>query len=83
VIASIIGFFLVNYNLKHLPAHISSIFANVATITSIIAGVIFLDEVLYWYHLLGALMIISGVLGVILFRRKKEASIRLKQPIKA
>jgi drug/metabolite transporter (DMT)-like permease len=73
----------VNYNLKHLPAHISSIFANVATITSIIAGVIFLDEVLYWYHLLGALMIILGVLGVILFRRKKEASIRLKQPIKA
>jgi drug/metabolite transporter (DMT)-like permease len=58
VVASIIGFFLVNYNLKHLPAYISSIFANVATITSIIAG-------------------------VILFRRKKEASIHLKQLVKA
>lgn len=83
VVASIVGFFLVNYNLKHLPAHISSIFANVATITSIIAGVIFLDEVLFWYHLLGALMIILGVFGVIVFRRKKEASIQLKQPTKA
>ena len=83
VVASIIGFFLVNYNLKHLPAYISSIFANVATITSIIAGVIFLDEVLFWYHIIGALMIILGVLGVILFRRKKEASIHLKQLVKA
>lgn len=72
VIASIMGFFLVNYNLKHLPAHVSSIFANVATLTSILAGVIFLNEILYWYHMLGAVMIISGVMGVIFFRRKKE-----------
>lgn len=71
VIASIIGFFLVNYNLKYLPAHVSSIFANVATLTSILAGVIFLNEILYWYHMIGAMMIISGVMGVILFRRKK------------
>ena len=72
VIASIIGFFLVNYNLKHLPAHVSSIFANVATLTSILAGVIFLNEILYWYHIIGAMMIILGVMGVILLRRKKE-----------
>ena len=72
VIASIMGFFLVNYNLKHLPAHVSSIFANVATLTSILAGVIFLNEILYWYHMLGAAMIISGVMGVIFFRRKKK-----------
>lgn len=74
VIASIMGFFLVNYNLKHLPAHVSSIFANVATLTSILAGVIFLNEILYWYHMLGAVMIISGVMGVIFFRRKKEVA---------
>ena len=74
VIASIMGFFLVNYNLKHLPAHVSSIFANVATLTSILAGVIFLNEILYWYHMLGAAMIISGVMGVIFFRRKKEVA---------
>ena len=74
VIASIMGFFLVNYNLKHLPAHVSSIFANVATLTSILAGVIFLNEILYWYHILGAVMIISGVMGVIFFRRKKEVA---------
>ena len=74
LIASIMGFFLVNYNLKHLPAHVSSIFANVATLTSILAGVIFLNEILYWYHILGAVMIISGVMGVIFFRRKKEVA---------
>lgn len=81
VVASIIGFFLVNYNLKHLPAHISSIFANVATITSILAGVIFLNEVLFWYHILGATMIITGVIGVIVFRRKKQESTQFKQPV--
>jgi len=75
VIASILGFFLVNYNLKHLPAHVSSIFANVATLTSILVGVIFLNEVLYWYHIIGAMMIISGVIGVIFFRRKKNVII--------
>ncbi len=82
VVASIIGFFLVNYNLKHLPAHISSIFANVATITSILAGVIFLNEVLFWYHILGATMIITGVIGVIVFRRKKQESTQFKLPVK-
>ncbi len=63
VIASIIGFFLVNYSLSKLPAHISSIYSNIATIVAVIAGAVFLQEQLYFYHIIGGIMIISGVYG--------------------
>ena len=62
-IASIIGFFLVNYSLSKLPAHISSIYSNIATIIAVIAGAIFLKEKIEYYHIIGGLMIIGGVYG--------------------
>jgi len=64
-VASILGFFLVNHNLKHFPAHVSSIFANIATIVSILAGVIFLGERIYLHHIIGSIMIMIGVYGVV------------------
>lgn len=63
VIASIIGFFLVNYSLSKLPAHISSIYSNIATIVAVIAGAVFLNEQIYYYHIIGGLMIITGIYG--------------------
>lgn len=63
VIASIFGFFLVNYSLSKLPAHISSIYSNIATIVAVIAGAIFLNETIEVYHIIGGLMIVSGVYG--------------------
>ncbi|MGA0351321.1 MAG: DMT family transporter [Acholeplasmataceae bacterium] len=81
VIASVIGFFLVNYNLKHIPAHMSSIFANVATMTSIIAGLIFLNETLYWYHFVGSVFIMIGVYGVVASRKKKSIAQTVEIPV--
>ena len=63
IIASIIGFFLVNYSLNKLPAHISSVYANISTIVAVIAGAIFLKETLYFYHIIGGAMIVTGVYG--------------------
>lgn len=63
IIASILGFFLVNYSLSKLPAHISSIYSNIATVVAVIAGAIFLKEPLTLYHIVGGIMIISGVYG--------------------
>ena len=80
-IASVIGFFLVNYNLKHIPAHVSSIFANIATIVSIIAGLIFLNETLYWYHFIGSIMIMIGVYGVVSSRQIKRDVVNVKMPL--
>jgi drug/metabolite transporter (DMT)-like permease len=81
VVASVVGFFLVNYNLKHIPAHVSSIFANVATITSIIAGLIFLNETLYWYHFVGSAFIMIGVYGVVKSRQKKSIDQFVEIPV--
>lgn len=75
VIGSIGGFFLVNYALSKLPAHVSSIYANISTIVAIAAGAIFLAESLYYYHLIGSLMIIIGVYGTVRFNKSKPINI--------
>lgn len=67
VIASIGGFFLVNFALSKVPAHVSSIYANLSTIVAIIAGAWLLNEKLYYYHFIGAVMIIIGVYGTVRF----------------
>lgn len=72
VIASIGGFFLVNFALSKVPAHVSSIYANLSTIVAIIAGAWLLQEKLYFYHLIGAFMIIIGVYGTVRFNIGKH-----------
>jgi drug/metabolite transporter (DMT)-like permease len=72
IIASIGGFFLVNFALSKAPAHITSIYANLSTIVAIIAGAILLSEPLYSYHLIGGLMIVTGVYGTVAFRKYKN-----------
>lgn len=63
IVASIGGFFLVNYALSKLPAHVSSIYANISTIVAVLAGYFFLSESLYWYHFVGGILIVVGVYG--------------------
>ena len=72
IVASIGGFFLVNYSLSKLEAHVSSIFANLATIVSIIAGTVFLKESLYYFHVIGSALIIIGVYGTVKFSRREN-----------
>jgi drug/metabolite transporter (DMT)-like permease len=75
LVASIGGFFFVNYALSKLPAHVSSIYTNLSTIVAILAGAIILNEQMYYYHYIGSLMILIGVYGtVIINQRSKELS---------
>lgn len=69
IVASIGGFFLVNYALSQLEAHVSSIYSNLSTIVAMIAGSLILQEGLYWNHLLGGSMILIGVYGTVWFGR--------------
>jgi len=68
IVASIGGFLLVNYALSKAPAHITSIYANLSTLVAVIAGAVLLKERLEYYHLMGSLMIVSGVYGTIRFK---------------
>lgn len=54
---------LSNYSLSKLEASRMSIFTHLGTVISIIAGVVILHEPLHGYHLLGAFLILLGVIG--------------------
>lgn len=70
IMASVGGFFLVNTSLSKLPAHVSSVYANIATIVAVIAGAVVLSEAILWFHWVGAGMIVTGVYGTNRFRRR-------------
>lgn len=63
VASSIIAYFLINYSLAKLKASTISVFSNISTIVSIVSGVIVLHEKFYFYHIIGSILIIAGVLG--------------------
>ncbi|MBN2540996.1 MAG: EamA family transporter [Bacilli bacterium] len=78
IIASIGGFFLVNFTLSKMPAHVSSIYSNLSTVVAVIAGYFFLGDNLHWYHIVGGIMIILGVYGVAqvnIIRNRKKVEI--------
>lgn len=54
---------LTNFALSKLEASKIIVFSNLGTVISIIAGVIFLKEEIFYYHVIGSLMIVGGVLG--------------------
>lgn len=70
IFASVIAFFAMNYMLAHLPAVNASVFTNLATVISILAGVIIAHETLYWYQIAGGTLIISGVVGTNFFNKE-------------
>lgn len=71
IFASVIAFFAMNYMLANLPAVNASVFNNLATVISILAGVVIAHETLYWYQIAGGVLIISGVAGTNFFSNDK------------
>ena len=54
---------LTNFALSRLEASKMIVFSNLGTVISIVAGVIFLNEAIFAYHIVGSIMIVGGVLG--------------------
>ena len=52
-----------------------SVFGNLSTLITMIAGVIFLNESLSYYHIIGAVMIIAGIIGMNFMHKKNNAHI--------
>lgn len=63
ILSSIVAFLLINFTLSKIEASKSSIFANLSTIVSVVAGVIILKEAFHLYHLIGSILILVGVWG--------------------
>jgi len=74
LLASVIAFFAMNYMLSKLPVVNASVFTNLATVISILAGVIIMHETLHWYQIAGGVLIISGVIGTNYFSGERTES---------
>ncbi|MDD3253147.1 MAG: DMT family transporter [Lachnospiraceae bacterium] len=61
VISSVLAFFCMNYAATYLPVTQTSSFANITTLVSIVAGVVFLQETFGIRELVGAVFILCGV----------------------
>ncbi|HHW58260.1 MAG TPA: DMT family transporter [Clostridia bacterium] len=72
ILSSIVAYFLNNYALSKLPASQASVFANLTTVISVIAGITIRREAFYWYHIIGAIMILIGVWGTNYFGKVSE-----------
>ncbi|MDR0270796.1 DMT family transporter [Paenibacillus sp.] len=70
VLSFLVTSFLSNYALSILEASKVSVFAGLSTVVTIAGGVLLLHEQLGWYHWVGAIMIVAGVMGVNLSKKK-------------
>lgn len=69
---SVAGFFCLNYLYAHLEVARASVFTNLVTVVSVIAGVVLRDEHLSTVKLLGMACILIGVWGVNYFVKKED-----------
>ncbi len=73
---SLLAFFFVSFSATHLELSRASVLGNTNTLVSVLAGVLILKEPFYWYHVLGGLVIVSGVIGAALASRAMVSDTR-------
>ena len=71
VLSSLVTSLLTNYILSKIEASKMSVFSNLGTVISIVAGVVFLKEQIFYYHIVGSVLIIFGVFGANFLDRKR------------
>ncbi|MDD4320755.1 MAG: DMT family transporter [Acidaminococcaceae bacterium] len=64
ILSSLLTSLLSNYTLSKIAASKMSVFSNLATLITVIAGSVFLHEQIEYYHIIGAAMIILGIIGI-------------------
>lgn len=69
ILSSIVAYFLINYSLSKLQVSKTTVFSNISTIVSILAGIIFLKESFHLYHVIGSTLILLGVWGTSRFSK--------------
>ncbi|MTT31874.1 EamA family transporter [Terrilactibacillus sp. BCM23-1] len=64
ILASFVTFILTNFSLSILEASKVGIFMNLNTIVALFAGHFILKENLFYYHYIGTVLVLIGVIGV-------------------
>lgn len=70
VLSSFLTSFLTNNALKVIPASQVSIFNNFSPVIAVFAGVLFLNETLHLYHIIGGIMVLAGIIGVNVLKKR-------------
>ena len=63
VLAFLVSSLSINYILSKIEAAKMSVFSNLGTVITIVAGVVFLKEKIFYYHIIGSVFIVGGVIG--------------------
>ena len=61
-----------NFSMSKLQASTVAAFSGVSTIVTILVGVVFLDEKLYYFHYIGFVLILARMIGVSYIAIKKD-----------
>lgn len=72
--SSLVTSLLTNFVLSKIEASKMSVFSNLGTVISIVAGVIFLKEEIFYYHILGSILIVGGVIGTNFLDKKNKGN---------
>lgn len=72
VLSTLVSSYTSNYALSILPAFQMSVFGNLTTVITILAGIVFLDESFYYYQTIGGCLVVLGVIGVNYFGERRE-----------
>lgn len=71
VLSSFLTSFLTNNALTVIPAGQVSIFNNFSPVIAVLGGVLFLNESLFGYHIVGGVMVLLGIVGVNVLKKKE------------
>ncbi len=74
VLSSLVSSLMTNYVLSKMEASKMSVFSNLGTVISIIAGVVVLNEKVFYYHIIGSILIVGGVIGTNFLGKTKSGS---------
>lgn len=72
IISSIVATILGNYHLGKIQASHSSAFGGLTTVVTILAGVVLLNEKLYWYHYVSIILIFIASVGMTMSINKEQ-----------
>ena len=64
IASSVAAFILLNFANTHLPVSKTTVFSNITTVVSVIAGAVFLNEKISFQVIIATVMIVAGVWGV-------------------
>lgn len=78
ILASLVTSLLSNTILSKIKASQMSVFANLSTVVTIVAGAVILSEKITVYDIIGSGLIILGVIGTNYFGDKKEHTLKMK-----